>query len=652
MKNICNLILFFFITSVIFGQNDPVLFSVENNPVKLSEFNYIYKKNNGDGANYSKASLEEYLDLYVKFKLKVQKAYSLRLDTVPALKQELEMYKKQLANSYLHDREIKEKLAEELYERMKFDINVSHVFVKLPNKPSPKDTLLAFNRIMHAKRALDRSGNFSNVVVNFSQDAESIRNNGNLGWVSALLPDGFYDLETLIYSLNVGETGGPVRSHLGYHLVKVEDKRPARGQMEAAHIYLKKEGGALNMLAKMRIDSLYQSLIAGKTTFEGVARKHSDDKRTSPKGGNIGVFGMGLYEPSFEEAAFDLMEGDISTPIETSSGFHIIKCIRKLKMGDLNQEKPRLRALLENDSRNEIATLTVIERVKKESNFYENKEAIKNISSLIEDDFITFRWNPPLDYPKQTLFSFNNDMKFSTHEFLAYLKKNTRIRLASSNRATPEEIFYNLYHEYVNESTLLYEEKNLKNKYPEFRELMREYEEGILLYEVTNQNVWSKANSDTIGLKKYFDSHREDYYWNDRAVVRSYVVGSTEQKLVGKILKAAKKKGFSGVAKKFNKNGELVSSVENKYLAEDPKMKELNWVKGFSSGIIISRETGTSSFKILESFISKEPKKLADAKGYIMADYQDHLEKVWIEQLRNEFSVKINDDVFNALIKK
>ena len=334
------------------AQNeDPVLFSVKNNPVHVSEFLYIYSKTNRDKADFSKASLEEYLDLYTKFKLKVQRAKDTKLDTIPSLQQELAGYRQQLADSYLLDKEVTEKLIKEAYDRSLKDVKISHIMVSLKKNPTPQDTMLAYKRIMQIKGKLDGGSDFVKVAKSLSDDKSAKTNNGSLGYFTSPFPNGFYDFESTAYALPKGKHSHPVRTPIGYHIIRVEEVRPARGEMEAAHILIKKD--AQN--PKGDIDSIYQLLEKGHV-FEEAAKIYSADKRTANKGGYVGFFGISKYEKTFEDAAFALTADSTYTkPIQTLAGWHIIKRISRKPILDYDKAKARLKAKIQKDARFELA---------------------------------------------------------------------------------------------------------------------------------------------------------------------------------------------------------------------------------------------------------------------------------------------------------
>lgn len=634
--------------------DDPVLFSVEDDPVLLSEFNYIYTKTNGDKADFSKKSLEEYLDLYVKFKLKVQRAKDMKLDTIPALQQELEGYRQQLANSYLVDKEVTERLVKEVYDRSQRDIDISHIMILVRPDAQPKDTLDAFKKITDLKNVIDKGGDFGKLARTVSDDKSAKTNNGNIGYITSMLPDGFYDFESAAYDLKVGESK-VVKSAAGYHIIKVNGSRAARGEIEAAHILIRKNKKDNGASAKTTIDSLHQVLQNGGD-FDALARKHSQDNLSASKGGNIGFFGINKYEKAFEDAAFGVStDGTYTSPIETAVGWHIIKRIRKKPMESFDIAKRKLQPKIQKDGRYEIAKMAMLERIKKDGNFKVNGNTFAKYASLLGDDFKTHKWKPNSKKPNDEIFSLDGGVKYTLADFESYAQKNSRDRLRLGRSKPLEEIVTFLYDKFVNESLLKYEERQLDKKYPEFKALMREYEEGILLFEATKILVWDKASQDTVGLEKYFSNNRgkRKYMWNERAEVSFYSLKKESASMLKKIRKYAKKRSPKKVLSKSNKKQKVLTHrIEIVEQGKNEVVDGLPWKKGSISATEINKRDLSNNFLKIEKILPKSPKTLKEARGYVVADYQDHLEREWVKELKKTYKVDINRAAFETLIKK
>lgn len=638
-----------FFVGLLQGQDqDPVLFTVAGNPVPLSEFEYIYNKNNAKNADYSEASLTEYLDLYKKFKLKVQKARDLKLDTIVSLKNELAGYREQLAKSYLVDKGITEKLLEEVYERKKEDLNISHIFIPLPRNYEPKDTAVGFADASRVHQALVSGADWNQTVKAYSKDNNNNRTGGVMGWFTSLLPNGFYDFENTIYSLKKGQFSKPVRSPIGYHIVKLNEKRPSRGEIQVAHILLRKD--EKNKDQSVKLDSI-QKLIDTGLDFTMLVKSFSQDAKTRNTGGVLPRFGINKYDPIFEDACFALnTEGEVSKPIETSSGWHIIKLIKKYPLNTYDLEKRRLQALVNKDARLMEAKNAMIGKLKTTHNFKENKNVLKEFASAQGEEFYGYKWegiSPSMG--GKPLFNMG-DKVVTLGTFAEFLKKNARARLRMNKKKPLIDEMKNTYETYVSDQLLEYEKSYLESKYPEFKALMREYSEGILLFEATKLNVWDKASQDSVGLMNFYEENKSNYQWGKRAKMRNYIVNSTDAKLLKKIMKTTKKKGFAAAKVKFDQGGDLMVFEEDTKEASEGEL--FNYVKGFVSKPVIDDKKSQTSFSIVTEVIPPSIKKLNEARGYVIADYQDYLEKVWVSSLKELYPIELNTEVFNSLIKK
>jgi peptidyl-prolyl cis-trans isomerase SurA len=633
-------------------KEDPVLFTVDNAPVHLSEFTYIYAKTNGKNADFSRKSLDEYLDLYVKFKLKVRRAKDMRLDTIPQLSRELEGYRRQLADSYLIDKEVTEELLKEAYERIKQDVDISHVLILLKPDNTPADTLEAYQKALNAKKRLESGEDWAVVAQEVSEDNSAKRNGGHIGFVTAPFPNGFYALETAAYSQPPGKISDPVRTNAGYHILKVHSRRPARGEIEAAHILVRKNEQEPKAV-KARIDSIYQALQKG-ADFETLAREVSEDRASAEKGGYVGIFGISRYERSFEDAAFSLKnDGDYSQPFESSAGLHIVKRITKKDIQPYQIEKSRLETKIRKDPRFEEAKTAMIERIKRDNNLRENRPVLEGFIQSLTDTFLTFKWKAPEEKSTKTLFTLGKDYVATLGDFTDYLGRSTSKRLRMSRETSLAVVVNSLYDEFLNENLLKFEETQLEKKYPDFKALMREYEEGILLFEATKMLVWDKASQDSVGLNEFYKKIEGKYRWRERAETTIYRTSMANKDKIGEIREFARNHSKDEVLAKFNTNENIILTAEEKTFEKDrnPELAGMEWQTAALSQTEEVPRNQILKFIKIENILPEGIKTLQEARGYIVADYQDYLEQLWVEELRKEYKVKINKDVFEGIVK-
>lgn len=652
MRKILFFIGFFWATTALAQDNDPVLFTVGSNDVRVSEFRYIYEKNNAANANYTKASVDEYLELYKKFKLKVHKAREIGLDTVRSLQKELSGYRKQLANSYLKDKEMSNRLVNEVVERMATDKKVSHIFVALDKKASKEKQDAALQKIndIHSKLVQNRGTGFGDMAKTLSEDKVSAKRKGQLGYYTAPLPDGFYEFENAMYSTSDGNFSEPFQSKMGYHILHVSESRPARGEMEIAHLLVRKESkGKVNPNAKNLIDSL-STLIQEGYSFEKLVPKYSQDKKTKSKGGYLGYFGVNQYEKSFEDAAFALTaDNTFTSVVETKVGYHIIKRISKRDNSDTDRLKKRVEARIKNNDRFTIAQQKLIEDVKKDANFKENRNLLPKFAEVLDENFYSYKWTTPSFDEKQPLFTLGKNT-YDLNDFAKWSKGNVRERLKFPKTTGFSDAANTMYDIYVEEKVMAFEEANLENKYPDFRALMREYREGILLFEITKNEVWDKASQDTIGLRGFFDQNRDKYRWDKRAELTKINLESADVNKIVEFHKLANKKGLAKAMDKYkNESGFTLSDEVVTKELNDPEILALKQQNGSLSEIFSDKDN--SYFYSYNQTLEPSYKTLKEARGYVIADYQDHLEQKWVDGLKKAYPINVDDKVLKSLIK-
>ncbi len=650
MKKTLLTVVAIFIVFVSFGQNDPVLFTVNGKPVNVSEFNYIYSKTNGTKADFSKKSVEEYLDLYTKFKMKVARARDMRLDTIPTLQEELAGYRRQLAESYLTDREVTDRLVKELHDRMTKDVSISHILFRVEKN----DTTAALTKAKVLKARLDKGDKFENIAREASDDPSSKEKGGLLGFLTAMLPDGFYPFESACYNTPAGQISDIVRSPLGYHIIKVNVVRPARGEIEASHIMVRKtKEGFPQTGVKERIDSIY-AVLQKSGNFEELARKHSDDAGSAEKGGYLGFFGIGRFEIVFENAAFEIpTDQTYGKPFESSIGWHIIKRISRKEIEKYDVMKSRLKARVQRDGRFELAKKAMTERIKRDAKFTEERPVFVEYVGALDSTILSYSWNPPAKVADKKLFSLNNKA-VSTAEFSQYLLENPNPRMSyaidySNNVGA---ITKKMYDDFVNQKALAFEEAQLETKYTDFKNLMREYEEGILLFEAIKLNVWDKASQDSVGLDKFFDKNKTKYVWDERAQVIFYNVLDSAKNDLETIRIFAQRNTPQEVLKKFNTKNEIVAFKEETIeKGKNPDVESLGWRAGI---VGVANQNGRDrswTFMKVEKILPKGQKELKEARGFVVSDYQEFLEKEWINELTKQYKVEVNKNVLNSIVK-
>lgn len=634
-------------------SNDPVLFHIGGDTVRRSEFEYIYKKNNGTTADFSKKSVEDYLDLYTKFKLKVHKARVEKLDTILVLQQELAGYRKQLAQNFLMDKQMSDRLVREVYDRSAQDVEFAHILIRCVGDAPAADTVAAYQRIKDIEMKLRKGASFENLAADLSEDVDTKTKGGVAGWFTAPFPYGFYSLETTVYGLAPGKISNIIRTPVGYHIVKTTQVRPARGEMEVAHILCKDKRDD-GKSGEEVIKTVAQELKNGMA-FEDAVEKYSDDKLTYQKSGYIGFFGINRYDINFENAAFALpSDGSLSAPVKTTAGWHIIKRISLKKREAYDLAKRRLEPRISKDPRYASAKTALLNTIKKEGNVTEHRSYLNAYARGLKDDFFSPAWKGDTNSTvlEETILTIGGSSK-TIADFQKYCSNNITKRQNLSRNNDKVAAIYSMYDEYVNDACMKFEEQRLDQVNTDFKNLMREYQEGILLFEIAKREVWDKAPQDSVGLEKFYRSQpKGKYSWEDRADVVQYIVHNTDMKLAEMIREFTVNNNSEKTVAKFDTSGKLLtvkSIVVEK--GKNPMVDQMKWTTGSISQITDDKKLNGLVFYRFNKFIPAQPKSLAEAKGYVIADYQEHLEKQWIEELKKKYPIQIDKNTLNQIIK-
>lgn len=639
-------------------NSSDVLFTTGDSNVTVEEFRYIYEKTNAKDANYSEKSLNEYLHLFQNFKLKVKSAREQNLDKNPDYITELEGYKKQLTNSYLFDKQVKESLAFEAYDRKHTDVNFSHILFKATLNGNPKDTLNAYNKAMAAYLRLEKGEDFATLAREVSEDENSKNKGGDMGYYTALFPDGYYELENAVYKTESGKFSKPVKTTLGYHIVKINNKRTARGEIEIAHILLRATGsGIVTPELKNRANEIYEE-IQKSLAFNSAAMLYSEDSKTKEKGGYLGVFGINQFEKGFEDAAFSLQNNnDISRPVQTKLGLHIIKRIDKKELPPKQEYVNFIAPRIANSDREIKAKDKLIRNIKTQNRYNFNENVYTAVLKLLEEEEIAvFNWKAPEIKAPKVLFSLENEWTkkvFTDEDFLKYLESSSRLRMNRFRAGAVDRWLREFVNEFEFDMITAFEEQNLERTNPEFRLLMKEYEEGLLFFEISKKEVWDKAAEDSIGLKAYFEANKDRYMTPKTADISMIFITTDNEKLAKKIHKEVSKKGIEGLLAKFNtETVEVVNISQKKFdVVNNPTLPEsMKWENGEISAL--KKSADSYSFYKIVSIEEPKHKKLEETRGFVIADYQNVLEKKWIDELRIKYPVEVKKDVLKSLVKK
>ncbi len=497
------------------NSGQAYVFTIEDRPVSKEEFLYNLDKNNYERDSLiSRAEIDEYLDLYINFKLKVYEARQLGIDTTRAFIDEFNTYKDQLTESYFKDDSVIDAMVRTAYERMKTEVSASHILIRINNSSDPADTLKAFNKAQEVYQKTLEENNFNRLALAFSEDPSVINNKGYLGYFTALQM--IYPFEEAAFNTPVGGVSAPVKTRFGYHILKVHDRRPSRGKVQVAHIMLHNNPNASkkdSLLTVNKINAIHDS-VTSKNNWEYYCRKYSMDQSTRSSGGVLAPFGTGRIVASFSEAAFALENpGDISEPVLTPSGWHIIRLIQKIPLESFEELQNEITGKVKQDARASRSQDLLIRRLKKENKFVMNKIISEQVDHYADSSLIQGFWSYDstdtfLDFILFTI----NDTPFPVWDFFDFVKKNQR----PNPKASPVFYLDQLLEEFTGQAIIQYEKDHLAEKNIEYRMLVNEYREGILLFELMDRKVWTRAMEDTTGLEAFYKNNINKYLWKER----------------------------------------------------------------------------------------------------------------------------------------
>ncbi len=612
-------------------KSKPVtLFSVNRKPVTTDEFIYLYKKNHQNPLeDYTREKIDEYLRLYINFKLKVEEARYRGLDTTSAFKKEFNQYKEELRRPYLPGNGLTDSLVRLTYERMKEEVSAGHILISLKPDANPQDTLNAYNRIVELRRRAVSGEDFRDLAATHSEDPSAKMNNGDLGYFTAMQM--VYPFENAAYATSVGELSSPVRTRFGYHILKVYDRRPAREEVEVAHIMIRTGEQTDNDLAKDKIFSVHEQLQAGREWNE-LCNEHSEDPGSRDIGGKLRPFRAGQMSniPEFERVALELNQPkQFSDPFQTQYGWHIVRLERKIPLASFEEMAPSLKNRVNRDERTQVSKQALQKKLRADFKLAENETAktrLFNIpDSLIRKGDFMASGDKTASLELFTL----SGKSYPVSAFANYIREQVSVSQRSS-RNLP-----GLYEQFIDDTILQLQEQRVLQVHPEYRFLLNEYYEGILLFEIMEKEVWNKASGDSVGQHKYFLQNEASYTAGSR--VRASLYSTADQALLP-ALKGLIDEGSTTKIQEYISRNKI--RAESGYFTEEEKavLKKVPAEVGIHRG----ENNGMYYLAWLKETLPAGKMSFEEARAAVIADYQNHLEAEWLADLRKKYPVKLN----------
>ncbi|WP_417873013.1 peptidylprolyl isomerase [Xanthomarina gelatinilytica] len=626
------------------NPNDEVLFTVENDPVYVSEFTRVFNKNIDLVKDESQKDVDEYLKLFINYKLKLKEAEALGLDKKPSYLNELSSYKSQLASNYLTDSKVTDELIEEAYKRMTTEVDASHILIRLDDNPTPEDTLQAYNKLLKLRDRVMQEG-FETVKKDIHNGKTVYAE--DLGYFSAFKM--VYNFETAAYNTPVGEVSMPFKTRFGYHIVWVKDKRESRGERTVAHIMISNQKkDRPHDKPESRINDIYLKLQQGED-FEALAKQFSEDQSSASKGGMLAPFTGGqLSSVEFENQAFDLEHvGDISKPFETEYGWHIIKLYGKKPVASFEDMKAELEEKVKRDSRSQLINESLLNNLKQQYQVSDATPDLSYFESILNDNYFIGKWVLPTDFKAQEPLIKIQEKQIVYEDFGQYLVKNQRRQMPKMSIKT---LVVNSYHAFLENELLQYKKERLEVENQDYANIVEEYRDGLLLFDLMETEIWNAAKKDSVGLQTYYNNHKDNYFWNQR--VDAVVASSAKKTTIKKVQKLLQNNQTPEQIKAaLNSESEIdviftsgIMDAQHQSLPADFKFKTgVSDIYKFNEGYIVAN---------VKEVLPKETKSFEEAKGAVISNFQNHKEANWILSLEEKYQVNVNQDVLESVKKQ
>jgi peptidyl-prolyl cis-trans isomerase SurA len=641
--------------------DNQVLMTIGDRPVTVKEFTDVYAKNNLKGDVIEKKSVDEYIDLFTTFRMKVMEAEAQKLDTGAKFRNELAGYRKQLAKPFMSSDDITDELLQEAYQRKQKDIRASHILIRCDKHALPSDTLKAYNKAMDIRKRALKGEDFGELADRYSEDpsAKDTKatadmparqgNHGDLGYFSVF--DMVYPFETGAYNTKEGEVSMPIRSDFGYHIIKVQSVTDALGTIQAAHIFLQLpfDASAEDEAAmKQKADNIYKELMDhnGENWNEAV-KNYSDDRGTLPRNGALSSFTVSRIVPQFIEACKSIKVGEIAKPVRTSYGYHIIKLLGYSGVGTYDKEAKGLAERVEKDSRSKKSEEAVLKQIRQEYKFKANDKNIEAFMATVDSTILDKTYTPSAKADMNAVLFTIEGKPTKVTDFVDYIQNH----MTMQKYVTPSTYAYQLYENFSNEKMMDYADAHLEEKYPEFKALVQEYRDGILLFDLMDREVWDKAVKDTTGLKAFHAQHADKYMWGERVLATIITVTREESlpKVKALISEGTPLDSLRSVMSRDSINYVYVRKGYYQH-GDNQYVDQTEWKVGAKKEIPSTVDQSTVLVYIRE-LRDPEPKTLREARGLVTSDYQVELEENWVKMLKEKYPVKVNEKVLEKVRK-
>lgn len=608
------------------NEKRPTLFTINDRPVSTEEFTYLYRKNHQHKPEeFTEDKIESYLDLFINYKLKVEEALARGMDTTTAFRKEYQTYRDELLKPYLPDAKVIDSLVNLTYGRLKEEVSASHILINVKPDAPPSDTLQAYEKILAVRKRALAGEDFGDLAATYSEEPGAQVSRGSLGYFTALQM--VFPFEQAAYLTNVGSISEPVRTQFGYHILKVHGRRPSRGEVEVSHIMIRTGDVATSEHAKNTIFDVYDKLQKGMP-WDELCLQYSEDPGSKDKGGRLRPFGVGGMSsvPEFQEMAFALKEpGEISDPFQTQFGWHIIRLENKIPLPSFEELKGSLTQRVSRDERVQISQNALRKRMRREFGYAENPSIAARIMELPDSVLMKQDGTDGERIQDEVLFTMQG-RPYLVRDFLHFLAE--RDFAAVSGSATRRQQIL----EYADAVQIQLLEEKVKRESPEYKWLLKEYYEGILLFEIMEEKVWNRAMEDSAGQRQFFERNRGKYTAGERMAGKIYSSQSKAYLAKLKDLLPLEDSLQAFIAK--NKIRREEGTFEK---SERAVLSAIPWTPGAHPG----SNNGMQYLVVIEKILPPGPESFEEARASVISDYQTWLEESWIAQLKQKFGIKV-----------
>lgn len=623
------------------NQEDNLL-TIGGKAIEKEELIYLISKGQGSdptSAGMSREEFEDNLDLFINYKLKVIEAEELGLDKTEEFNREFASFKENLKSPYLIKNSLEEGELRKAYSRMQEVVRASHILFQFPPNASKDDSLIVLRMALKIRDEINAGADINELAVEYSDDPSAKANKGDLGYFTALQM--VQPFEDAAFSLQPGQVSDPVMTNFGYHIIKVNDKRPNPGQVRVSHILVRidEDDPTSEDLARRKVADIYTEIQKESTVWENIVKNYSEDPSSSQNGGMLPWFSVGSMIPEFEMAAFSLTEiGEVSPPVRTKYGYHILRLEEKKPIDSFENLEDNIRSKIMRDSRSTMIQSQVMAIQKARYNFEENEPSVANLKNELK----TFtRIQIPgavaakgLD--NEELFTLQGTT-YTMNDLVSFIEEQ---ELSIKTKTTVFDAWYDRFTASVLNKT---EEADILANNKEYQMLLNEYHDGILLFSLMNKEVWQKGIEDSVGQKTYFQENIQNYQWDDR--VNAFIVKILDINQLEEARTRLKTQSFSqdlidSFESNFKQNYPLAYQTEKGLIEykKHPILSNVNLEERYQE----IEANGHLHLILLGDQIPAGPKKFNETRGLVIKDYQEQLEKNLLQQLKDKYPVEVN----------